>query len=124
MPKVDIVNLIPFHTGRAKEPETLNGVSPKTAAERIRSSCAERAADFDAWCKGILTNCLIPPDHPYRAMLKKHKAPETDPLWVLGAIAYGTQSPWIGFRRIAWDDKTVELPDELERQWITKQGAI
>lgn len=122
MPKIDIVNLIPYHSGKA--PETLSAVTPQRAAERIRAACADQGADFAEWCRGILEHCIIPSEHPYRTALKKRKVPDDDPLWVLGAIAYGTQSPWIGFRRIAWDDGTMELPDELERKWIAKQGAL
>lgn len=124
MPKVDVVNLISYHARKADAPETLNSVSPKAAAERIRESCAEKAGSFDEWCLGILQHCLIPPEHPYRALLKKRKVPEKDALWVLGAIAYGTQSPWIGFRRIVWDDNSVELPDALERKWLMAQGNL
>jgi hypothetical protein len=43
---------------------------------------------------------------------------------VLGAIAYGTQSPWIAFRRIVWEDGKFAVPDELEREWILKQGTL
>lgn len=124
MPKLDIVNLIAYHAGKAEAPETLHGVSPMQAAERVRASCSEQAKDFKEWSGGILGNCIIPPEHPYRAMLKKHKVSESDPLWVLGAIAYGTQSPWIAIRRIVWEDGTTELPDDLERKWILKQGTL
>lgn len=124
MPKVDILNLIPYHAGKAKAPEPLNGMTPKQAADKVRESCADPGKDFKEWSKGILDHCIIPPDHPYRALLTKKKVQGDDPLWVLGAIAYGTQSPWIGFRRIEWDDGKVELPDDLERIWIVKQGTL
>lgn len=124
MPKVDIVNLIAYHARKADAPETLHGVSPTQAAEKVRASCADQAKDFKEWSGGILRNCIIPPEHPYRALLKKRKVSESDPLWVLGAIAYGTQSPWIAIRRIVWDDGTMELPDDLERKWILKQGTL
>lgn len=124
MPKVDVLNLIQYHTGKANAPETLNGVAPLHAAERIRASCKDQGADFKEWTSGILQHCMIPPDHPYGTLLKKRKVPAGDPLWLLGAIAYGTQSPWIVFRKIVWDDGKMELPDDLERKWLMKHGTL
>lgn len=124
MPKIDIVNLIPYHARTAKEPEALTGLTPRKAAERVRESCSEKGSDFRAWSRGILEHCIIPPKHPYRVLLTKRKVANDDPLWVLGAIAYGTQSPWIAFRRIVWEDGKFAVPDELEREWILKQGTL
>lgn len=124
MPKVDIVNMIPYHSRKAAEPDALNGLTPRKAAERVRESCGDKAADFDAWARGILEHCFVPAEHPYRVLLSKRKVPQDDPLWVLGAIAYGTQSPWIAFRRIVWDDGKADTPDDLERDWIQKQGTL
>lgn len=124
MPKVDIINLILYHTGKADAPETLNGVTPAHAAECVRRACEEQGASFKEWSDGIIRHCVIPPEHPYRKLLKKRKVPQGDPLWVLGAIAYGTHSPWIVFRKIEWDGGKVELPDTLERKWIVKHGTL
>ncbi len=123
MPKIDIVNLISYHARKAGEPQTLAELSPRTAAERIRDSCREKSASYAQWARGILQHCLIPNGHPYRRLMSKRNIAKGDPLWVLGAIAYGTQSPWIAFRRIEWDDGKTDLPDELEREWL-KRGTL
>lgn len=122
MLKVDIANLIPYISGKADAPEVLNGVTPKHAVDRIRASCTDHGDDLPKWSAGILQHCIIPADHPYRALLKKRKVPPGDPLWILGAIAYGTQSSWISFRRIQWEDGGLDCPDELERKWLVGQG--
>lgn len=124
MPKVDILNLILYHTGKANAPETLNGVTPAHAAARVRRACGNQGASFKEWSDGIISHCVIPPGHPYRKLLKKRKVPQGDSLRVLGAIAYGTHSPWIVFRKIVWDDGKVALPDTLERKWIVKHGKL
>jgi hypothetical protein len=124
MPKVDIANLIPYISGKADAPEVLNGVTPKHAVDHIRASCTDQGNDYPHWSAGILQHCIMPADHPYRALLKKREVPAGDPLWILGAIAYGTQSSWISFRRIQWEDGKVDLPDEHERNWIVKHGAL
>lgn len=123
MPRVDVVNLIPYHAGKAQGPEALKGLSPRAAAERVRESCTEKGASYSDWAGGILQHCLIPADHPYRLLMAKRRIKGSDPLYVLGAIAYGTQSPWIVFGRIEWDDGKVDLPDELEREWL-KRGTL
>jgi hypothetical protein len=123
MPKVDIVNLIRVFARKASDIETLNGVSAQAAAEKVRASCAEQGENFEGWSTGIVEHCVIPPDHPFRALLLKRKVPLNDPLWTLGAITYGTGNPWIVFRRIRWADGQEDFPDQMEKDWTAKQSS-
>lgn len=123
MPKVDILNFVPYLSGSGDVPVPINALSPRIAVERVRSSCAEKGESLAAWSDAIVKNCIIPPDHPLRALLNSRKIAEGDPLWTLGAIAYGTKSPWVVIRRIEWDDGSVDLPDQMEREWTILGGA-
>ncbi|MDD5655666.1 MAG: hypothetical protein PHF00_00230 [Elusimicrobia bacterium] len=122
MPKVDIVNLIKVFAGKASDVETLDGVSARVAAERVRASCADQDESFEKWSAGIVAHCVIPPDHPFRALLLKRKVPTDAPLRTLGAIAYGTAKPWIVFRRISWEDGRNDFPEQMEKDWNAKQS--
>ena len=123
MSKVDIVNLVKVFADHADGIEIMNGVLPRTAAERVRAATEKKEDSFEKWSGGIVEHCVIPPDHPYRALLLKKKIREDDALWTLGAIAYGTAKPWIVIKRIRWDDGREDLPDQLEKDWTAKQGA-
>ena len=67
MPKIDIVNLIPYHARTAKEPEALTGLTPRTAAERVRESCSEKGTDF----RGLVTRDSPTLHHPSQAPLSR-----------------------------------------------------
>lgn len=121
MPRLDILNFINFFNKESAAPEPLNGLTAEQAAKKVRNSCKEKALNFEDWSRGILENCAIPGDHPYRTLLVKRHIPEGDPLWALGAIAYGTESPWIILRRICWDDGTEDYPEQMDRDWMLKQ---
>ena len=90
------------------------------AAKKVRASCAKQADDFDAWARLIRANCIIPPDHPFRRALKSHAVPADDHLWTLGAIAFGTENPWIVIREIEWRKDEVYRPEEQEKAWLDR----
>lgn len=123
MPKIDLFNFVPYLAGSREIPEPMEQLSPRVALERVRASCSEKGDSLEAWSKTLVENCVIPSEHPFRALMNAHMVPAEDPLWTLGAIAYGTESHWVVIRRIVWDDGTSDSPDELERAWTIKGGS-
>jgi len=94
--------------------------SSESAAKKVRESCVEKAGDFETWARLIRSHCIIPPEHPFRRVLKEHGVSAEDHLWTLGAIAFGTEKPWIVIREIEWGKGEVSRPEEEERAWLDR----
>ncbi len=121
MLKIDLLNLIPVFA-RKENPEPIQGEEPQEASEAIRKSCSDQAGSYEKWSHLIRKNCPIPPDHPYKTILESRGIPSTDPLWTLGSIAFGTETPWIVFMAIHWPDKT-DYPEQLDMEWTKTQAS-
>ena len=119
--KVDLYNFIPFLTGKKLGPEAITGRNPEDAAKAIRQSCSNKESNYDEWSKLIKEHCRIPSDHPFVKLLEKHQIPSNDPLWTLGAIAFGTETSWIVFNAIHWPDGKKDCPERLDIKWAKSQ---
>ncbi len=120
--EVSVANLIPG----VREPHanvlTLERVTPDRACRWIRESFAEKGSDYDAWTQLIRSHARISPVHPFRELLVRKGVLENDPLWTLGALAFGSSNPWIVIIEIQWADGERSRPEEMERRWLASSS--
>jgi hypothetical protein len=109
------------HSGGVRE---ISENTAEVAARKVRDSCVGKARDFEEWARLIRANCVIPPDHPFRTVLKKRRVSADDHLWTLGAIAFGTENPWIEMREIDWGRGEVSRPEEDEKAWLDRLAKL
>ncbi len=119
MKRIVIDNYIGVWSKRAGV-QVISEATSEAAAKKVRASCAEKAKDLETWARLIRANCVIPPDHPFRHALKSHGVAPDDHLWTLGAIAFGTENPWISIREIEWRKGDVSTPEEDEKAWLDR----
>jgi hypothetical protein len=122
MLNVDLYNFIPFLTGKKPAPEPIMGRNPEDSLEIIRQSCSNKESSCPKWSRLIREHCLMPSDHPFVRLLQSRQIPSDNPLWTLGAIAFGTETPWIVFNAIHWPDGTKDYPERFDVQWAKSQA--
>jgi len=106
--------------GKGTASRAIEADNAETVLKKVRESCAEKGTDLETWARLIRANCIIPPDHPFRDLLRRHGVPAEDHLWTLGAIAFGTETPWIAIREISWRKGDVSRPEEEEKAWLDR----
>ncbi len=121
--RVSVLNLIPLITNKTKNVVVAERVSPREALTLIRNSCSEKGANLKEWSKAIRQHCVIPTGHPYKRFLMEKRITEDKPLWTLGSIAYGTETPWVIIREIVWSNGKTFFPDKWDRDWALKAGG-
>ncbi|MEK7765288.1 MAG: hypothetical protein AAB368_03525 [bacterium] len=119
MKRIVIDNYIRVWSKRAGV-QVISEATSEGAAKKVRESCAEKAKDLETWARLIRANCVVPPDHPFRQLLKSRGVAADDHLWTLGAIAFGTENPWIAIREIEWGKGEVTKPEEEEKAWLDR----
>lgn len=122
MLKVDLYNFIPVLTGKNPGPEAITGRSPEDAVKAVRRSCSNKERNCAEWSRLIKEHCRIPSDHPFVRLLKDRGIASDDPLWTLGAIAFGTETSWIVFNAIHWPDGKRDFPERLDLKWTKSQA--
>ena len=120
MKKIVVENYIRVWGSHAGTVQVISDKSSESVAIKVRGSCAEKAKDMETWAWLIRANCVIPPDHPFRQELKRHNIPSDDHLWTLGAIAFGTENPWIVIREIEWRKGEISNPEKEEKAWLDR----
>lgn len=126
MKRIVIDNYIRVWGDRPGEVQVISEATSEVAARKVRESCAEKASDLETWARLIRAHCIIPPEHPFRAVLRRHGVPAEDHLWTLGAIAFGTENPWITIREIDWGKGETTMPEEDEKAWLARlaEGTV
>lgn len=120
MRRIVVDNYIRIWSKHAGSVEVITERTSEAAARKVRDSCENGSDDFEKWARLIRANCVIPPEHPFRSMLRRHGIPASDHLWTLGAIAFGTENPWIAIREIDWGKGEVAQPEEDEKTWLNR----
>ena len=120
---VTVANLMRVFQGLPEGIAIIEGASSEEACRRVRETFMQKAPDLEDWSRQIRDHCRIPPEHPFRELLKKRGVKESDHLWTLGALAFGTQNPWIVLQEIRWDDNTRSYPEADEQRWLGQSVA-
>jgi len=118
MIKVSIINFIPYMKERNRRFQTITNKTPAEAVNTIRNACNDKGKDVAEWTQEIKAHCIIPSSHPFRHLLESKGIPHDNPLWVLGAIAYGTETEWIVIESIKWADNTVSYPEKDHKKYV------
>ena len=114
---VEIVNLIPVLSGKATNVEPMTG-STEQVLNSVRASCGNPGTSLVSWANTIEKHLPIPANHPFQVILSRLKP--GDPLRILGAWAYGSETGWITIERIEWDDGTISSPQADHRAWLQR----
>ena len=120
MIKIKVFNFIPYIVNNKKEIQQIENKTLSEVLKIVRDSCSNKGKSIEEWSKSIVTHCIIPKSHPFLKMLKSKNIPLNNPLRVLGAIAYGTETPWIVIESIKWENGTVSSPEQENKYFYLK----